>query len=129
MTTINPQDVAERCREHLTMSKFLRKEDLLARASEDRALAADTIEALKLECERLAGIIADHCRAVNTLTVDGARLQERVESAEAERDALAAKVQKMEAVVEVAREYFKNAGLIAYSNVRRAISTLDGDKQ
>lgn len=46
-------ELVERCREPLSMSKFLRKDDLLARANEDRALAADALETLAGEVAEL----------------------------------------------------------------------------
>lgn len=46
-------ELVERCREPLSMSKFLSKDHLLARANEDRALAADALETLAGEVKRL----------------------------------------------------------------------------
>jgi HD superfamily phosphodiesterase len=54
--------------------------------------AQERIEALIAEVERVTAINAKHCNAVNTLLIDGARLEERAKKAEAERDALTAKL-------------------------------------
>lgn len=56
--------------------------------------AQERIEALIAEVERVTAINAKHCNAVNTLLIDGARLEERAKKAEAERDALEAKLAK-----------------------------------
>lgn len=50
---IDVNELVGRCREHLTMSKFLRKDHLLDRANEDRALAADALETLAGEVKDL----------------------------------------------------------------------------
>lgn len=80
-------DVAElvaQCREDLTMSKFLRKEHLLARANEDRVNAANALEAMAAELSV--------CRA-------------EVGHYQAERDAAEFRLAAMAPVVEAARAW------------------------
>ena len=53
--------------------------------------ASDLARALldaRAERDRVAAINVKHCEAVNTLLVDGARLEDRAKAAEAERDRL-----------------------------------------
>ena len=55
------------------------------------AAAPDLARALldaRAERDRVAAINVKHCEAVNTLLVDGARLEDRAKAAEAERDRL-----------------------------------------
>lgn len=68
-----------------------------------RSLADQTgvklLEEMRAERDRVASINVKHCESVNTLLVDGARLEDRSKSAEADRDRLAAANAVLEAKV------------------------------
>ena len=73
-----------------------------------RSLADQTgvklLEEMRAERGRVAAINVKHCESVNTLLVDGARLEDRAKSAEADRDRLAAANAVLEAKVAGLRE-------------------------
>ena len=60
------------------------------------------VQELRAERDRVAAINVKHCEAVNTLLVDGARLDDRAKAAEAERDLLAAENASLKAAKAVA---------------------------
>ena len=64
---------------------------LLAECDNPDCLTCEYARALldaRAERDRVAAINVKHCEAVNTLLVDGARLEDRAKAAEAERDRL-----------------------------------------
>lgn len=151
--TISPQDVAalvERLRA-CTMGTL----ELIPIHREHVLGMADALEALMRECERLretVPVVIDKVHVLETLSIVSGQLQK----AEAERDALAAKLDQLqaehmvqgakmaglerrekmlEAVVEAARSAFSDFELYAthgsYEMIElgKSLSTLDGDKQ
>ena len=66
------------------------------------------VQALRAERDRVAAINVKHCESVNTLLVDGARLEDRAKSAEADRDRLAAANAVLEAKVAGLVEALRN---------------------
>lgn len=77
---------------------------------------ADRIEELVKEKDRVAAINVKHCESVNTLLVDGARLDRRVQALEAK---LARAVEALETIVD-------NGGAGSYHLARTTLAELDG---